>query len=39
MSEIEEYTSKLKNWESETHTKRITDILIRVQKLKTDEGM
>jgi hypothetical protein len=39
MSDIEEYTNRLKNWESEPITKRITDILIRVQKLKSEEGV
>lgn len=39
MSDIEDYTRKLKNWESESHFKVITDILIRIQKLKAEEGL
>lgn len=37
MSDIEEYMKIIKNWEHEPHKKTITNILLRVQGLKTSE--
>ncbi len=37
MSDLAEFIKILKNWQTQTHTKTVTDVLLRIQKCKNTE--